>query len=133
VLGLEFATIYVNEASQVAWAGVQLLLTRLAQKVMQVLPGRERPLKLRYLFDCNPPSKAHWTFKVFKQKLDPGDEGAAAQPDNYASLQMNPRDNADNLSPEYLETLQGLSGRMRRRFVDGEFAEATPNALFDEA
>jgi predicted phage terminase large subunit-like protein len=133
VLGLEFATIYVNEASQVAWAGVMLLLTRLAQRVMQVLPGRgERPLKLRYLFDCNPPSKAHWSFKVFKQKLDPETKEPLTQPDNYVSLQMNPVDNADNLSPEYLDTLKGLSGRMRRRFVDGEYAEATPNALFDE-
>jgi predicted phage terminase large subunit-like protein len=133
ILGLEFATIYVNEASQVAWAGVQLLLTRLAQRVMQALPGRaERPLKLRFLFDCNPPSKAHWSFKVFKQKLDPETKEPLTQPDNYASFQMNPGDNAANLSPEYLQTLQGLSGRMRRRFVEGEFAEATPNALFDE-
>lgn len=133
VLGLEFATIYVNEASQVTWAGVQLLLTRLAQRVMQLLPGRDpAPLKLRYLFDCNPPSKAHWAFKVFKQKLDPETKEPLTQPDNYASFQMNPVDNANNLSPEYLETLKGLSGRMKRRFVDGEFAEATPNALFDE-
>lgn len=133
VLGLEFATIYANEASQIPWAGIQLLITRLAQKVMQALPGRAvQPLKLRFLFDCNPPSKAHWSFKVFRQKLDPETKEPLAQPDNYASLQMNPVDNADNLSPEYLETLKGLSGRMRRRFVDGEFAEATPNALFDE-
>lgn len=133
ILGMEFATIYVNEASQVAWAGVQLLLTRLAQKVMQVLPGRvEQALKLRFLFDCNPPSKAHWAFKVFKQKLDPETKEPLAVPDNYASLQMNPRDNAENLSPEYMEAMKGLSGRMKRRFVDGEFAEATPNALFDE-
>jgi len=133
VLGLEFATIYVNEASQVQWAGVMLLLTRLAQRVMQVLPGRgERPLKLRFLFDCNPPSKAHWSFKVFRQKLDPETKEPLKQPENYDSFQMNPRDNAQNLSPEYLDTLEGLSGRMKRRFVDVEFAEATPNALFDE-
>jgi PBSX family phage terminase large subunit len=71
ILGLEFATIYINEASQVAWAGVQILLTRLAQRCMQIINGPSRPLKLRFLFDCNPPSKMHWTFKVFKQKLDP--------------------------------------------------------------
>jgi phage terminase large subunit-like protein len=45
---------------------------------------------------------------------------------------MNPRDNVENLSPEYLDGLAMLSGRMRRRFEDGEFADATPNALFDE-
>lgn len=133
ILGLEFATIYVNEASQVAWAGVQILLTRLAQRCMQLINGTEQPLKLRFLFDCNPPSKMHWTFKVFKQKLDPETKQPLSNPDNYASFQMNPGDNAANLSPEYLDTLEGLSERMKRRFLRGEFAEGTPNALFDEA
>lgn len=133
VLGMEFSTIYVNEASQVVWAGVQILLTRLAQRVMQIINGEQKPLKLRYLFDCNPPSKAHWAFKVFKQKVDPDTKEPLARPDNYEAFQMNPRDNVANLSPEYLETLQGLTPRMKRRFLEGEFSEATPNALFDEA
>lgn len=134
ILGAEYVTIYVNEASQVAWAGVQMLLTRLAQRVMQVLAGRDpEPMRLRFLFDCNPPSKAHWTFKVFKQKVDPDTKEALRNPRNYDSFLMNPTDNAANLSPEYLATLDGLSERMKRRFLRGEFAEATPNALFDEA
>lgn len=134
LLGMEFATIYGNESSQIGWAGVQLLLTRLAQLVMQVLPGRApAPLKLRFFFDCNPPSKAHWSFKVFKQKVDPETKKPLPDPDNYAAFQMNPMDNEENLSPEYLKTLDGLSERMKRRFVRGEFSEATPNALFDEA
>lgn len=133
VLGMEFCTIYVNEASQIQWAGVQILLTRLAQRCMQFINDRAEPLKLRFLFDCNPPSKMHWTFKVFKQKLDPETKQPLANPENYESFQMNPRDNAENLSPEYLSTLAGLSERMRRRFERGEFAEATPNALFDES
>ncbi len=133
VLGFEFVTIYLNECSQISWAGVQMLVTRLAQRVMQKIAGREPVLlKPRMLYDCNPPSKAHWTFKVFKQKLDPETKDPIRAPDNYVSFQMNPRDNVQNLSPEYLESLEMLSGRMRRRFEDGEFAEATPNALFDE-
>lgn len=133
VLGMEFATIYVNEASQIAWSGVQILLTRLAQRVMQIINGVPEPLKLRFLFDCNPPSKMHWTFKVFKQKLDPETKKPLPRSENYDSFQMNPSHNAENLSPEYLDSLQGLSDRMKRRFERGEFADATPNALFDEA
>jgi phage terminase large subunit-like protein len=134
ILGAEYVTIYINEASQVPWAGVQMLLTRLAQKAMQVLANREpRALKLRYYFDCNPPSKAHWSFKVFKQKIDPDTKEPLPNPENYTSFQMNPGDNAANLSPEYLATLEGLSERMKRRFLRGEFSDATPNALFDEA
>lgn len=133
ILGSEYVTIYLNECSQISWAGVQILVTRLAQRVMQVLKNRQpKPLKLRMLYDCNPPSKAHWTFKVFRQKVDPDTKEPLKSPDNYSCFQMNPRDNADNLSPEYLESLQMLSGRMRRRFEMGEFADATPNALFSE-
>jgi len=134
ILGAEYVTVYINEASQVPWAGVQMLLTRLAQRVMQVMEGRDPvPMKLRFLFDCNPPSKAHWTFKVFKQKVDPDTKEPLRNPENYDSFLMNPTDNAANLSPEYLATLDGLSERMKRRFLRGEFADATPNALFDES
>jgi hypothetical protein len=134
ILGLEFATIYLNECSQSAWTAVQMVLTRLAQLVMQVVEGKEPvPLKLRAYFDCNPPSKAHWTFRLFKQKVDPETKEPLPNPDAYASFQMNPRDNAENLSPEYLSTLASLSTRMRRRFELGEFGDATPGALFDEA
>lgn len=133
ILGFEFCGIYVNEASQVQWGGVQILLTRLAQKVFQVIDGViGAALKLRFFFDCNPPSKAHWSFKVFKQKLDPDTKEALTVPENYTCFQMNPADNAENLSPEYMATLDGLSARMRRRFKDGEFADATQNALFEE-
>lgn len=134
LLGMEFATIYCNESSQISWGGVQLLLTRLAQLVMQILPGRApAPLKLRFFFDCNPPSKAHWSFKVFRQLVDPETKLPLPEPGNYASIQMNPVDNTDNLSPEYLKSLNSLSERMKRRFLRGEFGDATPNALFDEA
>lgn len=133
LLGMEFATIYCNESSQISWAGVMLLLTRLAQRAMQSLPTGEAPLKLRYFFDCNPPSKAHWSFKVFKQKVNPETTDPLPYPDDYQSFQMNPEDNLANLSDEYMKVLDGLSERMKRRFKRGEFAEATPNALFDEA
>ena len=134
ILGMEFATVYFNECSEISWASREMVMTRLAQKATQVINGQPAaPLKLRAFYDCNPPSKAHWTFRLFRQKLDPETREPLSQPDNFQSFQMNPRDNAQNLSPEYLATLAGLSARMRRRFELGEFADATPNALFSEA
>lgn len=134
VLGLEFATLFMNECSQISWQTRETLMTRLAQKVEQRIEGRPPVLmKLRAYYDCNPTSKAHWTFRMFKQKVHPETKETLNHPDNYVSFQMNPKDNIENLSPEYLSTLAGLSHRMRRRFEYGEFADATPNALFDEA
>jgi Phage terminase large subunit/Terminase RNaseH-like domain len=138
ILGLEFVTIFLNECSQISWAGVQMVVTRLAQLVMETVSDPRgnlvaRPMKPRMWYDCNPPSKMHWTFRLFKQKVDPETKAPLASPDNYVSFQINPRDNVENLSPEYLSTLAGLGQRMRRRFEHGEFSDATPNALFDEA
>jgi phage terminase large subunit-like protein len=134
LLGKEYVTIYPNECSQISWHSREMLVTRLAQRVDQVINGENRgPMKLRMYYDCNPPSKAHWTFRVFKQKQDPETKQPLLHPDDFVCFQINPRDNVENLSPEYLKTLSGLSARMRRRFEEGEFADATPNALFDEA
>jgi hypothetical protein len=134
VLGNEYATLLLNECSQISWATREMLMTRLAQRVEQRIDGRApQLLKLRAFYDCNPTSKAHWTYRLFKQKISPETKEALSDPDNYVAFQMNPKDNIENLSPEYLAMLASLSARMRRRFEFGDFAEATPNALFDEA
>lgn len=136
ILGQEYATIYLNECSQISWNGVQMVITRLAQQAETIYSDgknvRQGILKIRMFYDCNPPSKAHWSFRVFKQKTDPETRENLRSPMNYVSFQMNPKDNIENLSPEYLETLKDLSARMRRRFEHGEFSDATPNALFNE-
>ena len=134
ILGNEYVTIYLNETSQISWQSVGMVVTRLAQKVMQVIDGKEVGyLKPRMYYDCNPPNKAHWTYKVFIQKVDPETGVPLANKDSYNSFQINPHDNADNLSDEYLSTLDGLSDRLKRRFRDGNFADDNPSQLFKEA
>ena len=133
ILGMEFATIYLNECSQIPWGSVGIAITRLAQKAAQVIAGRDDvSLKPRMYFDCNPPNKAHWSYKLFIQKVDPETKVPLASPDNYASFQINPADNSDNLTPEYMVTLKSLSQRLQKRFLLGEFADANPSALFSD-
>lgn len=133
VLGKEFSTVYFNECSQIPMGSVDIALTRLAQAVMVQMKGREpEPLKVRAYYDCNPPSKAHWSYKRFIQKVDPETGKPLSNPGDYASFQINPGDNAQNLSSSYLQTLQGMSARLQKRFLKGEFADATPNQLFPE-
>ena len=133
ILGMEFATIYLNECSQIAWSSVGVAVTRLAQRAVQHIEGiADKPLKPRMYFDCNPPNKAHWTYQVFVSKVDPETKQPLSKPADYECFQINPADNADNLTEGYLDTLKGLSGRLQRRFLLGEFADANPNALFRE-
>jgi hypothetical protein len=133
ILGQEYATLYFNECSQIPLLSVDTAITRLAQKAETKMVGRQAGfLKPRAYYDCNPPSKAHWTYKRFIQKIDPDTRLPLSNPQDYVSFQMNPADNAENLSESYLETLKGLSARLRTRFLDGNFGDATPNALFAE-
>lgn len=129
IFGTEFATIFLNECSQIPYASRNMALTRLAQKV---LDQSEKLLPLRMYYDENPPDKGHWTYKLFKTKTDPDSKSPLAEPANYAFMQMNPVDNLENVSPEYLKTLEALPARLRKRFLEGEFRDAAPNALFTD-
>jgi phage terminase large subunit-like protein len=133
ILGMEFCTIYLNEASQIPRGSRDLAVTRLAQQVDQIIQGRP-PVRLqpRMYYDENPPSKAHWTYSLFVEKRDTETKKPLPNPDDYALFQINPQDNTENISKDYLDTLLGLSVRLQKRFLKGEFADATPNALFHD-
>jgi hypothetical protein len=133
ILGMEFSTLMFNEASQIPYSSVTMALTRMAQLAQQNIEGRsKKPLKLRAFYDCNPPPKSHWTYRLFIEKRDPDTREAIRNPEDYASFQINPKDNSENISPEYLKQLENLPARMRARFLEGRFADANPNALFPE-
>jgi len=133
ILGQEYVTIFLNECSQIPWAGRGIAVTRLAQKVMTDIEGHEpQVLPLRMFYDENPPDKGHWTYRVFVQKIDPETKEHLRNADDYAAIQINPRDNVQNLPESYIDTLKGLSARLQRRFLEGEFKDANPNALFNE-
>lgn len=134
ILGMEFVTIYLNECSEIAWEARNIALTRLAQQVRQQIAGvgEAGALKPRMYYDCNPPTKAHWTYRLFKERVDPESRLPLRQPGDVASFQINPHDNKDNIAAGYLETLEGMAPRLRKRFLDGEFGDATPGALFSD-
>jgi len=130
ILGQEYATIYLNESSQIPWSSVMLAQTRLAQVCDYEFEGKKGTLRLKMFFDCNPPSQAHWSFKLFEQKRDPETNKPLPDPDDYASMQINPSDNEENLPATYLNMLKNMPARMRKRFYEGKYADTTENALW---
>ncbi|MBE6376060.1 MAG: phage terminase large subunit [Lentisphaeria bacterium] len=126
ILGKEFATIYFNECSELDYSSVQTALTRLAQKV---------PLLVnRAYYDCNPPGKSHWCYRVFIEKCDPVTREKFPCPENYAAMQMNPEGNRENLPPDYIEnTLANLPERQRKRFLSGQWLDENEGALWNYA
>ena len=132
ILGLEFATIYLNEISQIGFDARNIAVTRLAQKVYQEVSGRKSLLPVRMYYDLNPTSKGHWGYKLFHEKRDPETKQAIADPNDYAFFRINPGDNLTNISDSYLKVLDGMSARQQRRFLRGEWSDENPNALFSE-
>ncbi len=130
ILGQEYATMYLNEASQIPKEARDMAMTRLAQLAETTTPGVY--LTPRMFYDCNPTNKLHWTYKIFVQKIDVDTKKPLPDPEHYAYAKMNPEDNTENLSASYLATLDALSPRLRKRFKLGEFADATINSLFSD-
>jgi hypothetical protein len=130
ILGTEFADLFFNECSQIPYSSRNMAITRLAQRVQDRATGK--PLVMKAYYDENPPDKAHWTYRMFKTKVDPETRQELGDPNSYAFMQVNPRDNVQNLSQDYIKTLESLPVRLRKRFLEGEFRDASPNALFTD-
>ena len=124
ILGMEFATLYFNECSQIPYASVVIALTRLAQKT--------KSLALKAYFDFNPPSKIHWTYLLFVRKISPDTKRPHRHEFDYTFYLINPADNRENLDPKYLDMLDALPEKARNRFLLGRFADDSDGALWTE-
>lgn len=122
ILGNEYSTMYFNECSQIEWSSRLTALTRLAQN----LPG----LRQRAYYDLNPAGTGHWSYQQFIEKRIPGTRMPLLDPENYLHMFMNPRDNAANLTEEYLRDLAALPEKERRRFLDGVYNAEVSGALW---
>lgn len=128
VLGKEYATVYLNEASQITLEAYTTVLTRLAQSIKQV-DGRR--LALKCYIDLNPTVSAHWTYQMFVLGIHP--DGGFTIPDHeesYRYITVNPVDNSDNLPADYIESLRNMPERQRKRYFEGAFTADDDNALW---
>lgn len=125
ILGREFATCYPNECSQIGYASIVAMRSRMAQKVERH-DGTILPIKAFY--DLNPTGRSHWTYREFIEKVKP-DNGMPLNPESRAWVLMNPQDNP-HLPKEYFDTLDEMPDRQRQRFRDGKYLSEVPGALW---
>jgi len=109
ILGNEYATVLLNEASQIGYDAYETIVTRV---------NPPDGMAGRVLIDYNPPSVQHWGYRIFHRREFP--DGRQVPDSDYAMLRINPEDNP-HLSPEYIERLQQLSPAKRKRFLAGEY------------
>lgn len=121
ILGKEFSTIFFNECSQLSYSSVQVALTRLAEK---------NTLKKKVYYDENPPSKKHWSYWLFVKKQDPIENEPLEDPEEYASMMINPKDNMENIDEDYLKMLSKMPEKERDRFLNGMFTDEDDGAAY---
>jgi PBSX family phage terminase large subunit len=123
ILGLEYATIFLNEASQIPYSSALIAFTRLAQSTQKI--------RQHAFDDLNPSGKLHWTNVLFGEKRDPVSMRMLKDPENYKRAFLNPPDNKANLSKEFLESLENLPEKQRKRFYEGVYVDEVDDALWN--
>jgi len=126
ILGNEYATIYMNEASECRYLAFTLLRSRLAQTVTTITG---KPLSQRFYVDLNPTTRQHWTYRMWIDGVDPESQ-LPVELEKFGHVVVNPMDNAANLAPEYLADLRALPPRARKRFLEGAYVEDVEDALW---
>lgn len=123
ILGSEYSSVFFNEVSQLTYDSINIARTRLAQKT---------GLVNKAYYDCNPPTKSHWVYKLFFQGLDPITKEQINKTD-YVAMFMNPADNLVNLPQDFIQTLESLPYRQRQRFLNGIFLDDIEGALWNDS
>ena len=123
ILGTEYDHVFFNEATQLSWATVQTVLSRLAHAAVPVRKA---------IFDCNPKNRRHWLHRAGIEHVIPDSEPPTPLPDAAAWTRRHwtPYDNPF-LPADAMMTLEGLSGIQRRRLLNGEWCD-NEGAVYDE-
>jgi PBSX family phage terminase large subunit len=113
-LGSDYTTIYFNECSQMMFSTVSFLYSRLAQK---------SEAKNKFFYDQNPPHVSHWSYPMFIKGVNYYTKEPHANPADYVYLMMNPADNVQNISENYIQQLmENMNEQQKQRFIFGQFA-----------
>lgn len=131
ILGNEYVTMYFNECSQIPYASFVQGMSRLAQVIVYTdSKGKERTMRQRAFLDLNPVGESHWTNKLFVLHREPITNRELPNGDDYKFMKLNPVDNKENLSPEFLASLQLMPPKERQRFWEGNYQNETLGALW---
>jgi PBSX family phage terminase large subunit len=122
ILSSEWGHIFIDEVSEVEERAVDILRTRLAQKLS---------VRNKLLFALNPTRKSGWTYvRFFKHETR---EGLAIPEDTVAGflvVKFSLSDNMENVAEDYKQTLESMSSLQRKRFLDGDYFDESEGEIF---
>ena len=116
ILGNEYITVFLNEATQLTYETMQMVTTRLAQKCYDASGNLAVP---KLLIDCNPRGPRHWLHYVGVRHVDPETEQPLKNASSWARINWSAFDNRENLPADYLAMLDSLPTVLRDRMLNG--------------
>lgn len=134
ILGTEWLTIFLNEATQVPFDTVTTIMSRLSQKVSHA----DDPTCFgipKIVLDCNPRHRKHWIYLMCVKAnpivpfTDP--PKPVAEDVRWGRLHWSPFDNAQHLPNSFFVTLENLPKVKRARMKDGIWMD-NEGAVYDE-
>lgn len=146
VLGAQYATAWVNECNEVQdYDIIQQLASRMADTAPLVDSNTGKPildangelqmLRPLMIFDCNPDVKTDWDYLCFVEKRHPltGKPFKDEAKLKWRRVKLPTHENAKNIAAGYVEALEDRydgSPEMASRFLEGEWRDDNPDALF---
>lgn len=121
VLGNEYVTVTLNEATQLSYNTMQVLETRLAQRCYDKDGNMCIP---KLVLDCNPRGPRHWLHLVGVRHVDPQTEEPLANREKWARLNWSAYDNYVNLPKEFIQSLESLPEVMKKRMLYGQWVSS---------
>jgi phage terminase large subunit-like protein len=121
ILGNEYSTIWINEASEFDNDAIPNLQSRLAET---------SGIYNKLVLDFNPPETSHWTYDLIMNHKLVTTYGESDISINH--MLLNPLDNLKNLPDHYIKILESMPERQRKRFLEGQFV-SPEEAIFSES
>lgn len=128
ILSQEYLTIIIEEGPEVDFEVVEMVKTRMAQKVNHWITGKPGIPKL--IVTLNPRLYDDWDYVYFQKKMHPIDDIPLSNPEEIAAVHFDLADNLENVSDDYLKRLQSLSSSKQTRFLVGEHSDNFEGEIF---
>lgn len=132
ILSSEYATFFICEANEINWNIVDQCRARL-NSLAKDKAGNT--IQCKFLIDLNPTFEHHWSNVAWIRGIDPETKEPLKEFAKFANVHFNPKDNEENLSEGFLDTLESLSGSRRLRFLEGRYGsfEGLVYSAFNES
>ena len=130
ILSQEYLTACFEEGTEIDFEVIEQVKTRLAQKVKHFATGEDGTPK--WITTLNPRTFDDWDYQYFHLHVNPAakDKQPIKKPEQTKVIHFDLQDNIENVSSEYLETLESLSAAKRQRFLTGEHGDNFEGEVF---